>query len=101
MTVQEALQADLMDINVSDNLLTKVLLDNEVTGTDAYSASEDQKKKIDLCRRDIYLYLAAQADYKQGSMAITYSAAQLIAMAFEIEQKYGIDSAKISGESKW
>jgi len=100
MTVKEALEAGLTDLEVSDNLITKVMLDNEVDGTVNY-AKDDHQEAVDICRRDIYLILASSPEIREGSFAIRYSAGQLIALAKAINRKYGLEEATVSGVSKW
>lgn len=66
MTLQEALIAELDDIQVKDATIEKTLLDRALTAGDTYDATDEQKKGIDLCMIDILYRLYTRADVQEG-----------------------------------
>ena len=90
MTISDAILAELMDYEIPDNLLTKALLDNNVSGSQTYASSDQQA--VDTVLRSIYLTLATQSDIKQGSYVVKYDSAKLFSKITEIEIKWGIAS---------
>lgn len=99
MTKLEALQSMTKGIEVPDNLYTKVLLDRAETGGNTYAATD--KVIIELCLADIYMAVANNVDFGEGSLNMKYDRAQLIRMAKEIYRKNGESVASIDGTSQW
>ena len=99
MTKLEALQSMTQGIEVPDNLYTKVLLDRAETGGDTYAATD--KDSIELCLADIYMAVANNVDFGEGSLSIKYDRAQLIRMANKIYWKNGESVFSIDGTSRW
>jgi hypothetical protein len=97
LTNLEALQSQTEYSN--DNLLEKILLDNGLTASATYAAGNS--KDIDLCAASLYFTLAAHPEFRDGSTSIKYNAAQLIAMARAILQKYGLDEPTVDGAAIW
>jgi hypothetical protein len=93
MTKLEALQAMVEYEN--DNLLSKVLIDRELTGTDTYAATD--AGDIELCAADVYMMLATHPELKEGSRTVKYSASVLRSMALEIYQKHDEGPNTIDG----
>jgi hypothetical protein len=73
MTLKEALIAELDEVAVSDATIEKTLLDRSLTGTETYTATDDQKKGIDLCMIDILYRLLTRADIKEGSYSKSHN----------------------------
>jgi hypothetical protein len=70
MTLKEALIAELDEISVSDTTVDKTLIDRGVTDSDGeYTATDIQKKTIDLCMVDILYRLYTRADISEGSFS--------------------------------
>lgn len=66
MTTKEAFIAELDEIEVADATIEKTMLDRALTGTDAYAATDDQKKAIDLCQIDVLYRLYTRSDIREG-----------------------------------
>lgn len=66
MTIQAAFIAELDEVSVSESTVEKTLLDRGLDGTALYTASEDQKKAIDLCVIDALYRLYNRADIREG-----------------------------------
>jgi len=98
MTILEALTS-LTEYD-NDNLLSKVLLDCELTGTDTY-VSDTHKAKLDLCAADIYEHIATQPDFSESKLSIKYDKKSLLIMARKLRKKHGVQTANISGKSRW
>jgi hypothetical protein len=64
MTVLEALQSFAEYDN--ENLLSKVLADNRLSGTDTYDP-DDHQVKIDLACADLYEHLATHPEMQEES----------------------------------
>lgn len=75
------------------NLLTKVLVDNSVNGSAAYSATD--KQAIDLCLADVYLYLATHPDTREGAWSQSWTPETLIAARVKLFQRYGLTPPEI------
>jgi hypothetical protein len=97
MTNKEALQS--LTEYENDNLLEKLLLDNDLAPGGTYAATD--AKKIDLCAASLYFTLAVHPNLKEGSFITKYNGAQLIAMAKRILRKYDMDDAVIDGAKIW
>ncbi len=107
MTNLQALQA--MTEYSNDNLLAKVLMDNGVDGTGTYSAGN--KQSVDLALADVYLYLATHPKENEGSWAVEWDAARLLAARRDIYNRYGLtppedenavsDRQLIDGTAQW
>ena len=99
MTMTEALQALLEYEN--DNLLTKVLLDRDVTAADTYTGTDVQKKSIDLCAADVYMMLSTHPEIREGSRFTKFDAMSLRAMADILYNKHSSAEATIDGTPLW
>ncbi len=97
MTNKDALQS-LTEYS-NDNLLEKLLLDRSIATGETYEAGK--AKDIDLAASSLYFTLAAHPELREGSLAIKYNGAQLIAMAKTILKKYDMDEATVTGEALW
>ena len=86
-------------IEVPENLYTKVLLDRAVSDIGTYAAID--KTDIELCLADIYMAVANNVDFGEGSLNMKYDRAQLIRMANKIYRKNDEAVASIDGTSKW
>ena len=89
MTNKQALQSQISNsIEPPDNLLDKVLIDNDVDGSATYSKGNSEK--IELCTAYIYKVIATEPNFKQGSLAISnIDANTLLKIANNIFKKYG------------
>jgi hypothetical protein len=72
MTIKEALIAELDEVTVSDATIEKTMVDRVLDGTLNYSATDDQKKGIDLCIIDILYRLYTRADISEGGFQKFY-----------------------------
>ena len=98
MTILEAIQS--LTEYENDNLLSKVLSDFSLTGSDAY-VSSTHEAKVDLCAASIFDYLALHPEFREGKLSLKYDAKSLFAMAKKLRQKHGMEKANISGVSRW
>lgn len=69
MTIKEALISEV-PFSVSENMLEKAMIDNEVTGSDTYSSSS--KESIDYCVMDILKRVLSEADVTEGGYSIKF-----------------------------
>ena len=90
ITNRQALIAALVELPYTENLLVKCETKRELNGSETYIASESQDKGIDSCLHDIYLSLAAQSDYRQGSYSVQYSPGNLRRLAADIAKKWDL-----------
>ena len=72
----------------NDNLMTKVLLDNGVTGSGTYAATDEQS--VDLALADICLVLMSYPDIAEGKWRTKYSADDLDSLRRKIYMKWGL-----------
>ena len=96
MTNLEALQS-LIEYKVP-NLLEKVMIDHSLSTTETYTV--DNQKDLDLCLRDVCLYLISHPDYSEGGLSLKFNPGKLNATAKRIELKYNL-SHTLSGEKIW
>jgi len=98
MNNKEALQSQTEYSN--DNLLEKLLLDRGLDAGGTYAAAN--AKDIDLAAASLYFTLAAHPDLREGSFAVKYNGAQLIALAKTILRKYDLETMPtVNGEAIW
>ncbi len=86
MNKKAALKAAIEFGYNNDDLFEKVLIDNGVTSTATYSASN--KQEIDLCLVDIYEYLSTHPDVSDGQSSINFDPAHLRAAAKRLLDRY-------------
>lgn len=98
MTILQALQS-LAEYD-NTNLLSKVLADIGLTGSDDY-VSATHKAKVDLACADMYDHLSVHPEFREGKFAIKFSASALRSMATKLRKKHGIRTPSITGTSKW
>ena len=96
MTNLEALQSLVEYTN--SNLFTKVLLDNGITGSATYAATEAQG--IDLSLADIYLYLAQHPDLTEGKFHVKYDPVYCMSARADLYSKWGLTLPEVSNGSK-
>ena len=87
MTKLEVLQA-MIDFEVPENVYSKVLIDAGVDGAATYTVAD--RKEIDLCLAELYLFLATKADVKEGDLIITTDRRTFLVLRNEILAKYGL-----------
>lgn len=69
MTIKEALIAELDETEVSDGTLTKTIIDQGVNPGSEYSATDEQKKIIDLCVIACLYRLYTRNDISEGGFS--------------------------------
>jgi len=84
----------------NDNLLSKVLADNGLTGSETY-VSATHKAKVDLACADLYDHLSVHPELRESKFAIKFNASALRLMAKTLRKKHGIKTPTITGDSKW
>ena len=97
MTNLEALKSLTEYRSDSDNIFTKALLDNELTGGDTYVATNE--KTVDLTMADIYLSLAGHPEMRDGRWGVKYSREDCMILRRAIYDKWGLVLPEISSQS--
>jgi hypothetical protein len=92
MTIKEAFIAELDETSVSDATIEKTLLDNTLTGSVTYSATDDQKKGIDLCIVDVLYRLYTRNDITEGGFTKSHPdfLRKIEARLLYLAKKYGV-----------
>ncbi len=100
MTITEAVKAGLGTLEVSDNLITKTELDLGVTGSATYTA--DDSKDVDLIIINIYEYVLASPEYREGSFAYKINTGSIRSALNILKKKHGLritgGGGRISGK---
>lgn len=89
MTNLEAFKASTEYRSTDDNLFTKILLDNGITGGTTYAASAEQS--IDIALADLYLYLATHPDIAETGHSEKWDRNKFIQLRRDIYSKWGLD----------
>lgn len=87
MTNLQALQSYPEFDGLSDNLLTKALLDNSITSDDDYTISD--AKSMDLCAADIYLIMSTMPEYKEGTQSEKWNQKSCLTARCNLYKKWG------------
>jgi len=88
MTNLEALRAMIEFGYTNDNLFTKVLEDNSITGSDTYTAAN--QGSIDIALADVCLAISTHPEFKDGKSAVKWSKSALLELRKTLYQKNGI-----------
>lgn len=92
MTNLDAL-AGLTPFTSNSNLLSLVLINNNISESDTYSKSNFPK--IELCSAYVIKRIVNDPDFSEGSLSIKYDRERMIKTANEIFSKNGLFSEKI------
>jgi len=87
MTITEAIKSYPGLSDISDNFISKVLIDRSLTGTVDYAIG--YKSSVELCVADIYAFAGANPDFSEGSLNIRFNRAKLTAMAIDLYEQNG------------
>ena len=88
MTNLEALKSITEYNPSSDNIFTKILLDNAITSSDTYSAADEQG--IDLAAAQLYLYLATHPDINETGHGEKWDRSKLLQTRRNLYAKWGV-----------
>ena len=88
MTKKEAL-ISMLPVSLSDNLIEKVLTDNDVDGSAIYSKYHE--KEIDMLDVDLLSFVIIQPELSEGGLSLKIVIGRCIAERNRILKKYGID----------
>ena len=88
MTNLEALKSVTEYRSTSDNIFTKVLLDNDITSGGTYAAADEQS--IDLAAADLYFYLSTHPDIVETGLSETWDRAKLLQARRNLYAKWGV-----------
>jgi hypothetical protein len=88
MTNLEALKSVTEYRTSDDNLFTKVLLDNGVTGSGTYAAADEQS--VDISAADLYGYLATHPDIAETGLSIKWDRNKLLQLRSNLYAKWGV-----------
>ncbi len=101
MTKKEALSA-VLQVTVPDNTLEKALLDQDITGADAYTA--DDATEIDLAAIAVLEGLLSVADVSEGGFSIKYDRKSIESRLYYLSSKHGLvakGQPTISSKAVW
>ena len=104
MTKKEALVA-VLQISVPDLTLEKTMIDNAITGADAYSVADE--KGIDLCAVVILQGLMSVPNITEGGMSVTYDRNGLHSRLLSLAKKHDLTDIlnqykpTVTGKSVW
>ena len=87
MTNFEALQSFPEFENLSDNLLSKALLDAAITESTVYAKTSEQS--LDICAAGIYLLMSAMPQYKEGTQSEKWDIKACLAARDSLYRKWG------------
>lgn len=101
MTKKEALIAMLpTDFNVSDNLIEKVFLEQEITGAETYSPSS--KKSLDMAYKELLQFALTEPELSEGGLTIKLSKSAIRKEIKRINKQYGISDGIINSKTnRW
>lgn len=86
MTILEAIQANPVFSDVSENTLNTVLIGRSLDGSAEYT--ESSLKDVELASADLYLLIAITPEFKEGQLSIKYDSTVLKDRAKNIYAKY-------------
>lgn len=95
MTVLEAIQANPVLANVSEQYIETVLIGRSFNGATIYS--ESSLKDVELVTADLYAAIATTPEFKEGQLAIKYDPAVLIKRALALYKKHDDEKAALIG----
>lgn len=91
MTVLEAIQANPVFSEISENHINMVLSSRSIDGSATYT--ESSLKDVELVSADLYSNMALLPKFKEGQLSVEYNADFLIKRAKALYTKY--DDAKL------
>ena len=86
MTILEAIQANPVFSDVSENNINMIMGGRDITGSTTYDSSS--LKNVELVSADIYLQLATAPKVKEGDYQAEYDSNELLKRAKAIYRKY-------------
>lgn len=98
MTLLEAVKANPSIVAVPDETILAAFIGRDIDHMEDYTFEE--KKNVELVSADIYLSLAHQPSFSEGSLSVNYDPKVLMARARSIYIKYDDDKLIETGYSK-
>jgi len=96
MTNKEAIQSSL-PVDASD-LIDKLLIDQSITGSDTYTASN--KDSIEIATAYCLKALAFTNNFKEGGLAISFNTGELIKQANLIFKKHNLTTEVVEEKAQ-
>lgn len=100
MTLFEAIKANPVFANISDNLVESVLIGRGFDGSTDYTGSTEQVRMLELVTADLYVMISNQPSWKEGQLSVTYNNSALLNRALYLYGKYNDDAGNGLGDRR-